>query len=494
MGMLPDVSGPIHCTPLKTGRLDVYMVMEQVNSILGIGEGTSANPVSQAMIQWLDQQLAARRADYDRARKYYGGDHDVRLTDRLEAYLQRNGKGFADNFCEVVVDALAERLTVIGFSGADDNLNQYAWDTWQANRMDDTQVSIHTTAAMLGDAYVLVDWDEDNKRPRFTAQMPEMIIPHYNETTGQMDWLSKKWQDKPIGGNPETRLNLYFPERLEKYIASGSAWRQFMDEGDEAWPLPWVDKSGQPLGVTVLHFRNRRDDTFYGTSELDNVIPMQDLLNKTLVDLVMVLDTMGFGQAWTLNVDHEASHLNVVPGSVWDLHSDEEVDAQVGQWPASDPGGILKAIELIVQHVAGISRTPQYLFQIMGGAPSGESLKMAETGLVAKAKRRQVNFGNVWEDAIHMAAKLEATFGTISLAPDSTVETLWEKPESRNKVEEMAELEAKSRLGVSQKQIWRELGYNEDEITQMEKDKEEERVADTNLGGLLLGRFSRGDV
>jgi len=165
----------------------------------------------------------------------------------------------------------------------------------------------------------------------------------------------------------------------------------------------------------------------------------------------------------------------------------------VGQWPASDPTGILKSIELTVQHVAAISRTPQYLLQIMGGVPSGESMKMAEAGLVAKAKRRQVNFGNVWEDVIYMAAKLEATWGTISLDPESTVETLWEKPESRNKVEEMTELEAKGRLGVPQKQIWREMGYNEDEIAQMEKDKQDERVADTNLGGLLLERFSRGE-
>ena len=51
----------------------------------------------------------------------------------------------------VVVDALAERLKVIGFTSEDEDFAEWAWGLWQTNRMDYTQVVIHTEAVMLGD-------------------------------------------------------------------------------------------------------------------------------------------------------------------------------------------------------------------------------------------------------------------------------------------------------------------------------------------------------
>lgn len=470
--------------------------MQAAASFAGAIMGTGPSPESKALMDWVEKQHSLRRTDYIKFRKYYDGKQTVPLTDRLKSFLGNNGDQFVDNFMEVVVDALAERLTVIGFSGENEALNEYAWGVWQANRMDDNQVSAHIAAAKLGDTYVLVDWDDVEKRPMLSVQQAEMIIPHYNETTGKIDMASKKWMIESIGDGKatETRMNLYFADRIEKFTnAGGGTWKQFMDEGETDWPTPWVDK-GSPLGVPMFHFRNRRDDTDFGTSEMDGVIPMQDFLDKSMVDLVMVLDTMAFGQRWALNIDMKTSKIDITPGSITTFHSKEDVDAQVGEWAASDPNGLLDAIEMAVVHIAGVSRTPQYLFQISGGAPSGESLKMAESGLVAKARRRQINFGNNWEDVIHMAAKLEATFGSVTLEATARVETVWKDPESRNEEAFLTGQEAKARIGVTRSQLLREMGYDESQIDQMDEDREKERAADTNIGGLILENFSQGNV
>lgn len=464
-----------------------------VTQLLGLGTN-NLNPVTESLIRWLEEQTSQRREEYERARRYYEGDQKVPLTDRLKTYLGQSGLDFSDNFCGLIVDALAERLTVIGFDGGDDALNKYAWQVWKNNRMDYTQVAIHTETIMLGDGYVLVDWDQEQSRPRITPQVAEMIIPHYNEMTGQIDWLSKKWLTKPIGEAAATRLNLYFPERLEKYVAQGGVWKRFEDKEDTTWPLPWKDKSGEPLGVPVIHFRNRFLTSTFGLSELASVIPMQDLLNKTIVDLIMVLDTMAFGQRWTLNINHGNSQIDVVPGAIAEFHSEEEADGEVGEWPASNPEGILRSIETIVQHIAGVSRTPQHLFHLTGDTPSGESLKMVEAGLVNKAKRRMVHFGNAWEDTIQLAVRLENTFGGESLNPESMVETVWDDPESRNEESHLLALQKKMGLGIPKRQLWRELGYNDEVIAQMEDDIQSERVADTNIGAAILESFSRGEV
>lgn len=221
---------------------------------------------------------------------------------------------------------------------------------------------------------------------------------------------------------------------------------------------------------------------------------MQDLLNKTLIDLTMILDTLAFPQRYTLNVNHGASRLDILPGSVTEFHSEYD-GGSVGQWNAASVDGPLKTIESLVQHIAGTTRTPQHLFQIMGGAPSGEALKTAESGLVNKARQRMVNFGNSWEDALMMAMRIQAAFGQSQPEiNEGSISTTWDDPETRNEIIHLQSLVVKKELGVSKTQILREMGYNQEQINNMEEDAQAERVAETNIGAEILRNFQAGTV
>jgi len=48
------------------------------------------------------------------------------------------------------------------------------------------------------------------------------------------------------------------------------------------------------LGVPVVHFRNNDQGYDYGASELSSVIPLQNALNKTIIDLLASADTSAF--------------------------------------------------------------------------------------------------------------------------------------------------------------------------------------------------------
>ena len=456
--------------------------------------GNGLDPVAESMMRWVQQQADDRRADYELARRYYGGDHDTSLTDRLKKFLPPR-LAFRDNFMNVVVDSLSERLSVIGFEIENEAVADWAWELWKRNRMDYVQNVIHAETVMLGDSYLLCDWDDDNERPRWTHQIAEMIMPHYNETTRTIDWASKKWIQRPrLGEEPETRLNLYYDDRVEKYVAKGGVWGKYQDDADDTWPVPWLNGSGEPLGVPLIHFRNRPMGGDFGQSEIINVIPMQDLLNKTLIDLTMILDTLAFPQRYTLNVNHGASRLDILPGSVTEFHSEFD-GGSVGQWNAASVDGPLRAIESLVQHIAGTTRTPQHLFQIMGGAPSGEALKTAESGLVNKARQRMINFGNSWEDALMMAMRIQAAFGPAQPEIDEgSISTTWDDPETRNEMMHLQSLAAKRDLGVSKTQILREMGYNQEQIDGMDEDAQAERVAETNIGAEILRNFQAGTI
>ena len=452
------------------------------------------NPVAESLMRWIQQQSDDRRQDYEVARNYYNGEHDVALTDRLKKFLPPRLQ-FRDNFMNVVVDTLAERLKVLGFEIENEGAGEWVWDLWNSNRMDYTQGVIHTETVMLGDSYILCDWDEVRERPRWTHQMAEMIIPHYDEARREIDWVSKKWLQHPnLGDEPETRLNIYFGDRVEKYVARGGVWAKYQDETDESWPVPWLDKSGQPLGVPFIHFRNRPMGSDFGQSEILNVIPMQDLLNKTLIDLTMILDTLAFPQRYTVNINHGSSRLDIMPGSVAEFHSEFD-GGSVGQWNAATVDGPIRSLEALVQHIAGTTRTPQHLFQVVGGAPSGEALKTAEAGLVQKAKQRMVNFGNAWEDAVVMALKIQAAFGQgVGNIDEIRPEVTWDDPETRNEQAHIETLKAKVELGIPKHQIWRELGYSQSEIDLMDEDATSERAAESNVGAEILRSFQAGTI
>ncbi len=451
------------------------------------------DPVAESLMRWIQQQADERRTDYELSRQYYGGDHDTAITDRLKKFLPPRLQ-FRDNFMNVVVDSLSERLTVLGFDIEDETISEWVGELWGRNRMDHMQNVVHTETIMLGDSYLLCDWDELNERPRWTHQMAEMIVPHYNENTREIDWASKKWIQRPhIGEEPETRLNLYYPDRVEKFVARGGVWARY-SEPEEPWPVPWVDGSGEPIGVPLIHFRNRPMGSDFGQSEIINVIPMQDLLNKSLIDLTMILDTLAFPQRYTLNVNHGSSRLDILPGSVTEFHSEYD-GGTVGQWNAATVDGPLKSIEALVQHIAGTTRTPQHLFQIIGGIPSGEALKTAESGLVNKAKQRMVNFGNSWEDALMLAMRIQGVFGTaLPEIEEGSIQTTWDDPETRNEQAHMESLKAKMELGITKHQIWREMGYTQEQIDQMDEDNTQERASETNIGAEILRNFQAGNI
>ena len=465
--------------------------------ILNTGDpfvAAASDPVLQSILAWLAGQEQDRRTDYALYRDYYGGNHPTKLTDRMKKFVSTELK-FADNFTEVVVDALAERLTVSTFHSEVDAVAEWAWQTWTANRMDQVQNIVHTDAVMLGDSYVLVDYDNEAGRPRFIHQVAETIIPHYNEQTQRIDWASKKWLETvELGGTPQTRLNLYYPGEIQKYVAKSGIWVRYRDAGDPDWPLPWVMKDGQPLGVPILHFRNKPTGGWFGRSEIVNVIPLQDVLNKHVIDLVLVNDGTAFRLPFTVNIDHGRTALDMMPGVMLDLKAEDDQNFEVGELLPGSPEGILKTIEVLVQHIAGISRTPQHLFQIMGGTPSGEALKTAEAGIVTKAKRRQTNFGNAWEDCLMMALKLQGAFGTAvsGAQPETHFSTVWDDPETRNQQTFLASLVSKQALGVPQEQLWREMGYNQEEIDQMKADIDDESVRSNNVGSRILQEFTSG--
>lgn len=425
------------------------------------------------------------------AREYYDGQHDVKLTDRQKAFLELHGKtaSFTVNHMPTIVDAAVERLQVIGFDvpgegEADPLPSALLWEYWEANRMDAKATEAHRRAICDGEAFILVDWDERRDRPnytlhpRFTDDLLSggdgygMWAAYPNDDPLQpMEYAVKQWVETGEEGKPVTRRTVYYPERIEKYALVRRKWEPVQDEGDNGtWPIPWT-LDGEPLGIPVAHLMNPAR-----TSVLKAAIPLQDILNKTWLDLLAGADTTAFRMIACLGFvpttdggpakDDGSNLLEVMPGQM--IASIKE-PSKASITPI-DPASLAPLLDLedrIVLRLATITRTPVSRFHTTRAIAAAETIKQQDAPLLGRVRENQTLFGNGWEDLGRTGWRLGMKFGRRRVAdPDLAIETQWARAEIRDELVHMQELQAKQALGVDSDTIWAEMGYQEDRRAQ----------------------------
>lgn len=431
-------------------------------------------------------------------RDYYDGAHPVLLTERQQeiigALLDGNEfPDFAHNHVKSVIDTLRERLSVTGVNieGATEDapgtpeaqVAAAMWDWWTRGRLDAEQIRLYRRALRDGLTYVIVDFDNDAQRPRFTLHHvdageaePGVILHRDPSDANKVLYATRYFTTfNPLepGATGKERKTVYLPAEIRKYIkGKAGEWLPTMDDGDTAWPIPWVDRRGQPLGIPVIEFANP------GGSEVAQIIPLQNLLNKAWLDAIAAADFGGFG---LLGIEYDSSRLgprmaaSAEPGS--EVDGDEirvspgrllEVDdATIVRVPSGDLSQLIAMIDRIEQAISGVSRTPMYYLRPVGGTevPSGEALKQLESGLVRRAEERQLVFGQSWEDVFAAAYRINQAFGpSLPELADPSITITWQDANVRNEQADAATAEAHQRLGVPQEELWRKLGYTPEQI------------------------------
>ena len=430
-------------------------------------------------LQWLESQEGERQQKYTMFRNYYEGEHETQLTARMRKYLElTTGQDFSLNYCPIVVDSLAEKLNVTGV--ACEGQAETMWEWWRRMRADALQRIVHLAAVRDGDTYVLVEWDNAKQRPHFHPENAfdgvEGTHVIYSDERRMLPMVAIKRWVITSGPNIKTRrTNLYFPDRIEKYIDTSlsglGAWQQYA-EPDQPWPIPWT-LNGQPLGIPVVHFRNKDQGYSYGESELEDVTPIQNGLNKTLIDLLAAADATGF-RLYTMTGGIPTG-ITVAPGS-WLYHG--EPDARIGAIDGADLSGLIALKDSVAADIAKVTRTPLSYFQLSGQVAASETLKQQESGLISRALDRQVAFGNAWEDAFSLARRLHNAFGAGGLNEEEEISALWRDAETRNELEHLQALAIKrEKLEIPRSVLWAEAGYDPTQIATMEEALQAEQSA-----------------
>jgi hypothetical protein len=417
--------------------------------------------------QWRDtllERLGERQTELARFDSYYTGAH--RLLFATAKFRETFGtlfSSFADNWCDLVVDASVERLQVEGFRFGSDDADGDAWAFWQANDLDAESELAHTESIKLGCAYALVGPD-DAGEPSIQIEPPTKAIVCVDPAQGRKrlaglrDWIDEWGVEHCV---------LYLPDVIVWWRREGES---------KSWEEEELTSGANPLAVVPLvPLPNMPTLTEReGRSDIERVIPLQDAVNKLCADMIVASEYAAYPQRWVTGVEipkYPEGHPSAgqpLPSMVQFLSGADRVmaveDAQAsfGNFAVSDLTIYVKAIEMFVQHVAAQTRTPpHYLLGAMGSFPSGESLKATETGLVAKVRRKQLALGEGWEEAIRLAFKVA---GDTTRAEATDCETIWKNPESRSQAETVDAAVKLASIGVPRPALWEYVGATPQQI------------------------------
>jgi hypothetical protein len=472
-------------------------------------------------IERLSRKMGERSPRLLRLRSYYRGEQDTFNRLASEAHKLALGRmlfGLKSNLPKLIVLAPAQRLKVQGFripvdadaaepppatpeAAAEDSNEQNdkeAWRIWQANGLDSRSAVAHAEALAMGECYVLV-WSDpkDGKTPVITVEDPTQCIVERDPADSRKRLAAmKRYVD--IDGTHVCIL--YLPDTVQWYrgkgsnpgstsigtvtgIASGGKYSRISDTAFQLDGIRWdldASKTGAlpvPGTIPMVPLVNMPRVDGSGESEFESVLPLVDLLNKTLLDLATTAEFTAGPQRWALglNLDEEAAQTDadgnvVVPAKSpiqqavnrWITSDAPATEASFGQFPVADLSPYTTIIDAIIKQIGSITFTPyHFLLNMPSAVPAtGEALKTAETTLVAKCEWHQVDFGEGWEEVIRVAF---LTSGDEKRAT-SRSETVWKNAVSLS-VSQLADALVKlGSLGVPEEQLWHDWGYSPEQI------------------------------
>ena len=430
-------------------------------------------PTPDQLVKSMSDALVERAARVETYIAYYRGQ--VQVAYATEKWRETYGSLFdelADNWAQIVVDSAVERLKIEGFrfGPEDDVADVQAWQLWQANYLDADSIVAHTQACMTGLAYLLVTPGADPDTPRITIESPlQVIVQTAPEDRRKRTAALKLWIDEDGDG----RAMLYTPTEFQPFVRAKQR---------KTWTLDG-DPIENPVGVVpVVPMINNPDVLGHGMSDLTVMLSLQDAINKLLADLLVNSEYVAYPQRFVTGIEvptnpetgrkftldewtSQVMRLYSAPNRTWFA---ESKDAQFGSLPETSGNGYVQQIEMLVQHIAAQTRTPpHYLTAGMGQWPSGDSLKASEAGLVAKVRRKQVTFGEAWEETMRLAF---AYRGDSARANATDVETIWADPEQRNEGALVDALTKMATLGVPVDALYQRWGATPQERARWEAD------------------------
>ncbi|WP_238391015.1 MULTISPECIES: phage portal protein [unclassified Mycolicibacterium] len=350
--------------------------------------------MSSDLLVELLQNLDAPQGRYAELERYHTGAQSLAwISPESRKALGNRLSRMASNIPRLAVSSLTERLRIVGFS------DPHAWKLFVDSDTDQLAAQVMADALLYSVGYVLV-WSKDG-RPVASVESPRQCAVLRDPADRSVIAGVKRYRTKT-----QTHAYVYLPDRIEHHVANtpGAATAGF----------ELVETLDNPLGVVPLVPIDN------GGSEVDDLVPLVDALNKLLVDMMTASEAAGKPRRWIAGLELVERERVDADGNpvlddddepVIDLVSpiddvntiqtmiSEQSDTKFGQLPASDLSGFKEGVQVIISQIAAVSALPAHYLNPLSSSqvPSADGLRASEASLTARAEQKQLLFGRAWE-------------------------------------------------------------------------------------------------
>lgn len=384
-----------------------------------------------------------------RSRAFHDGDHGIQLTERLKEFLGGEPEDQPClNFTETVTMAVAEKLKIEGFECDDASYLTWAQGVWDDSRMSTKQADVWEETLVDAEHFILVDWNraanhgagevELIPHPRYVDATlihratqgdgygMAMVYPN-GDTSRRPLYAYKRSTETLPDGTRQRQLTVYRPAEVARYYLDPTGGWMPLREVDEAtgefkaWPQPWLNSLGEPLGIPVVHIKNPRLK-----SEAHNAQRLQKALNKLFLDFLIANDETAF-RLW-IYAGWDPAELSTSAGSWIGSPKAKKPDFLAEAVDGVDTGPMMAGIEKTIALIAMVTSTPTERLTMSGAVASAQTILAQDSPLRAKVENRQESYGQSTSDAFRVGARIQNAFGPATGSPlneDARAEPVW---------------------------------------------------------------------
>lgn len=404
-----------------------------------------------------------KQADaYESNLSYYEGTQPLKYSnERLKDVFERSGVRFVENWCSVVVNSVLDRMIFKGWDNENETINNSIDEFYKKNKLQFLSRRVHRDVLVSGNGYLMLDNIEGEVKAFYNS--PENVIVSYDEETGNMSYGMKMWFNESAN---KSYVNLYYATTIERYSAEGMATRPNVYSLDEIVPNIF----GR---IPIIHFR-------IDENELDNIVTIQDAINKFFSDMMVVGEFAAFPQRWIIT-NADINDLRAAPHSLMKIPKgvSGEEGTSLGEFGTANLQVYLTAMDRLSSVIGIISRTPKHYFMNTGANLAGESLIVMESVLVKKVKQRIESMDDGW---IELAKFLYS---------DNDFVTIWDRVDTELLITMVQAMQAYKALGIPLLTVLRRFGWDNSEIDQMLADKEQEDSANATIASMAIEQATR---
>lgn len=430
------------------------------------------NNTLNALLQKLDAP-SARFAELD---QYYAGEQALAfLAPEARTALGNRMSRISANIPRLAVTSLAERLRVIGYRRNGDT-DPVLWADWINNDLDQLSVVAHREALTLGSSYAIV-WANEDGSPKVTIESARQVAVLRDPGSRRITAAVKRWET-----DTTTEAVLYGSDTITRYRANQTGAVTFGQ-------FAVVEAIENPLGIPpVVALRNSDRLLDEGVSEMSDLLPLVDALNKLLADMMVSSEYFARPRRWATGLelaeDDEGNAVNPISEDHRMMVS-EAPETKFGQLPAADLASYEASVRVLLGQIMAVSGLPAHYLGTLTDAPtSADSMRAAEASLAARASARQAQFGRGWEDVARLMVAVREGVDPFNVDvnvdwADTTTRSIAQEADAAVKLYTAGLLPASTTLA--------RLGYTEDQISGIREARRAEALdtAGTDLAGLL---------